>query len=1514
MANTEGMSDEFVESLAVATTGNLSALDLNKTGKIGSSSSSSSSSWVRPTLTDPSSALEKQRLRLQNRLDLPMGEMPAAKVSRPSSELRKAVAISTGGSSIRFKHDSRKGNRDTEVTTSRRHDPLPDHSSSSRDDDETTNAVLPPVHVPLVGNVVEHDMGVPSRNSNNRSSVGPSNKVSRFGKRNRSSENGFPSVNVPLGTFVKATCDGGQSSNRRLQTSRDLIPIVVSEPAGSKQSSLKRNSNDVSVNDLSEASKKDAQAMIENLSLDEIKQYQEEVTSVLSPELVSFLKSRGKKKAGETGATSNGSLGAEQTIQFTRQETETAKPLDSLPPLIVAGYNNESKAGVMTSDLECIEKERIAKLVASVKSHEDLDAAFHAEMQQFHPLELHQDEKDTLNKNEHGNQNFQVACDLLRSTNPRQALWASRTVCLKLEEMAKERVQSASSSSSSSSRAAAKPNLPVVLSVSLRCLLDKPLSMANLLHTYALQSLHFLTLIFAHLDHVVSLIPTANMTVDVCIFQETFLEDAVPMPPLKDAYPPMAVKPLSVEEAGNAVRVKTSDSETDVPVAYAASSSSTSAVSDGQAFESDPMWTLLSRMRILPRLSFLLQKVDAMPVEALTAVCGLLAMIGQRSPGAATAIVKHETLLSQIINRAHHHAQEARRFDSDAKERVGHDMIPFATIRLLCILARQSRVAAQGLPLEEILPPMLVTEASSNVEFRSQQLALVLWRTVLRYGIGLDALASMLTLSARHLALPHSNQYSLSTEYLSAFTQVLECVKLVRSKTPEDIASLNRTDETKMINQQTMIIISTATKYMASTIRPIVPTSAVTPSHLEDENWILKFRWNAARLQYLSSWCQLLDQSIVVADNANPEELSSDDIEHITSALGTMAEPDGDVERAWRLVSQSNCFLLNRSEITGNVNLELEAAASAFLQGFMSIALTIARSNGPAIIQPRLLDLRSTVVKDITARILEGMQAAMANPVDESAHLYPDSMAREGWINQSSFAVAKFLFHSLSGYGAVSSADLVFIRGMAFSLIGRLRKGDESTAAVIFSSDMLFHASGDPLQEDSPQMGSSPISTMFLGELCGSERGRNQLDHSFKLRHGCGLTATGSGPFTLDSLLSEVDHPVKIGSTVEDDEVLPLGRLWLWKSLSGSIKMTEQVVATGTGEAIEVVAAILNLILEQDQAEEVLGMAGYSSCVPLGSKLYYLLNLCLQPETVLSDERILDCAETILDRYLESFGDNERHILDFCLECSQHSSPAQGTSKRPDNDGDTPKDNDQKLFNHFVNRNEMSGSHNEIPVHEVRALENLLDDLTNAYRDYGAQYDFFTKCIRVFLLPVFPTSIRCRALKELDGMFHLLTLSKESGDPEELTKLLRKTVSGGLPGMDGSIQDGPDILEGVSRILAREAESSRTLGSYMQNFCVALLARNLAASFSARGLQTPKRRLEGIGKDVVTAICEAASTFIDRGGTKESLVAAVISATSVTGLADHEVGNIADSRFVDICVNKWASSEQSTSR
>mmetsp|Transcript_21093 Transcript_21093/g.23613 ORF Transcript_21093/g.23613 Transcript_21093/m.23613 type:complete len:1291 (+) Transcript_21093:89-3961(+) len=1072
-------------------------------------------------------------------------------------------------------------------------------------------------------------------------------------------------------------------------------------------------------------------------------------------------------------------------------------------------------------------------------------------------------------------------------------------------------------------------DLPAILPVSLRCLLDKLLTSScnYLLHTYALQSLYYLTIIYAHPDHDVihfdtSISGVATYTLSssgVSIFQENFMDDAIPSPPLDTAYPPMSVRPMAVTEEKSRDKDDKNGESLAAP-AYMTSSTTASALTDGEDFKKDPMWTLLSRMTILPRLSFLLehqQHMTDIPAEALVAICGIVSMVGQRSPGAASAIVQHKTLTSQLLKRMLEQIQQGRKDNGD-NNKDNNDGIIHATLRLFCILSRQSRVAAEGLPLEEILAPLLaVGRASSYKAFRTQQLALVLWRTMLRYGLGLEALTSMLTVSARHLALPYSNQFSLSSEFLSTFTLVLECVKVVWSKNHVTVAAAAAAKTTKsletihevpagIINPASVKIIETATKLMASSVQNILPNNTSHLDHLKmnDSDLVLRYRWNASRLMYLSSWFQLFDPTVNNHDDLSVEDyISLDNQEILLSTLQTWAESDGDVTRAWQLVARWCDPSVNPEELSpDNKSIKVEAAASGFMHGYFSIALLLLRSK---VSNPRMEDIKCSLHKDITRIVIEGLKSALesqASHVTSTKSKYRNS-AREGWIIQSHFAIVKFCFYSMSMGLIRSSSHISLVRSMVFSLLGRLQKGNESIAAVLYSSDALFQTSGTPVEEDNRSAeSSSPISSMFLGEVCGSKRARKQLDHSFKLQHGFGLTSSGFGPFALDSLIGNAGQPNTGPSAPNSIEDLsfPFGKFWLWQCLSGSIRMRDDTVVVGTEEATNVIAAVVELIVEQDETEEVMGIAGYMACLPMGSKLYYLMNVCLQPEQVFRDERILNSGEILLDRYLKHFGANGIDIIDFCQECLDHSGRDTKNAVNNHEEEDALEEKDKKLLDDFVTAMNANSKNCQFSPEQLRAIEAFVEDLTTAYRDYGAQYDFFTKCIRVFLLPIFPASIRCRALKELENMLHLLTISKEYEDGIEMVQLLSKSFVGGLPSVDSSKRDGAEILDAASRILAHDCISSRPLEGYMRHYCIGLLVRSFASSLSTgQGIETAKLRLKRLNKKNIQTICKTTSLFIQTNGSKSALVAAVIKSSSFTT----SNGETTETDSVEKCIN-----------
>jgi len=199
-------------------------------------------------------------------------------------------------------------------------------------------------------------------------------------------------------------------------------------------------------------------------------------------------------------------------------------------------------------------------------------------------------------------------------------------------------------------------------------------------------------------------------------------------------------------------------------------------------------------------------------------------------------------------------------------------------------------------------------------------------------------------------------------------------------------------------------------------------------------------------------------------------------------------------------------------------------------------------------------------------------------------------------------------------------------------------------------------------------------------------------------------------------------------------------------------------------------------------------------------------------------------------------------------------------------------------------------------------METFVEDLVTAYRDYGAQYDFFTKCIRVFLLPMFPPSIRCRGLRELENMLHLLTLSKESEDKNEMSQLLSKSLVGGVH----SNRDAAEILDAATRILEQDSSSPRPLQGYMRHYCVGLLVRNFASSLlEKQGIETAKLRLKRLNARNVKTICNATLLLLQTGGTKSSLVAAVIRSCAENN------NQIANTQFldqwIDDCVTRFLS-------
>lgn len=1406
MANTEGMPDEFVESLMTTTP--------------------ASTASKRPTTTQSRvassslSAAERQRKRLQERMEMPVPQGgPAARIIRPSPQSRQREEEEA----MRDENDN-VGMADADDDA---HQPMVDEAT--------------PASASILGNVLERT----PTSSTLRKAPRAGKKQSRFAAAQQNkSLNGFPSVHVPLGTFCqpnksKAKNTAGLSNNDGPRPVKVASKVVKRGAPSSAIPTLSSKADTITTESMLEAARRDAEGMIQGMTPEEIKEQQQELTAALSPDLVAFIKRRGAKGQKRT-------------------ETEDAPSTDVATQSILPKHNAQE------------EKHRIAEVISKVQTHQDLDQAYHAIMQEPHPLENDKDgESHPIGGNEKND--FPLACDLLRSTNPRQTLWAARVVHQQLSMYLQQQQQTG---------VPVFRDWPLVLPVSLRCLLDQSVQ-ANtgyILHTYVLQSLHSLLLLTAHPDHIVRVHPSDPPNAAE-LFSGFYLDDAIPTPRLDAAYSATPVKPLTTTEDK-----ENNKTDSQAAAAYDTQSSSTSAQSDGEAFDRDPMWCILSKMKIVPRLAQLLAMTSGValdwPQEAWISSIGIFAMIAQRSPGAASAIVHHEVILPRLIARVLPCLQDQDEADSTTDSGF---TIAFALFRLLGTLARQSRVAAQSIPLVDLLPPLLARTPGIDLEFRVQQSGLALWRIALRYGLGLEALESMTTASARHLALPYTHRYSLSADFVSAMTQVLECAKFAKLKGTDLGKVFNKDSNGKLSIETVLSTLSLASTYLATTQRTVVllPTTTIDSSSVDNSEECLRYRWNAARLRFLTNYWNLAEIHGAgnTEDETKSEEWSMEQVLTCLEAMEEWTEAGGLVELAWSHLSiYASCTDIQCGE---NDTMGREAAASAFLEAFVQLLLSLATS--PNTTGNRMvLELTRSVSKHVLERILQGLRdASHQAPQTSSMSSRPAPLAQRGWINQCHFAAFKVFSHCLAIGEIQSSSDLHLIRMMVFNVLGRLERGNEAIAAVLFSQDVLFQAKGNPLdmgdESDNLPAGvnsaSSPISSLFLSELCGSEFARKQLDHSFKLQHGFGVTKDGLGAFALDSLLSDADNqPKSPSSPFSADLSLPLGKLWLWQGLSGQIRIKEEgAVAQGFDEATNVVAAILGLLMELEDGDDLMDSsmaAGYSARIPLGAKLYYLMNVCLHTESVLRDDRVLDMAEALLERYwprLKPFAS----IAEFSQACLQHTDPSKTKQD------EVLEDKDKKLLELFNPEipNEVS-----LSSEEMRSLEAFVDDMAEAYNDYGAQYDFFTKCMRLFLLPIFPSAIRCRTLRAIRGILHLLTLPTEVERPEELRVLLTHSV---VPGGTAE-RDQPEFLDALTAIMVPNS-GPRPLMGFVLMYSVAIMARNVSLALDAgEGLDGMKQRLIQMGRDAIELICRTTTELVGSSGSRDELVNATVKSLTFT--------------------------------
>jgi hypothetical protein len=386
---------------------------------------------------------------------------------------------------------------------------------------------------------------------------------------------------------------------------------------------------------------------------------------------------------------------------------------------------------------------------------------------------------------------------------------------------------------------------------------------------------------------------------------------------------------------------------------------------------------------------------------------------------------------------------------------------------------------------------------------------------------------------------------------------------------------------------------------------------------------------------------------------------------------------------------------------------------------------------------------------------------------------------------------------------------------MVLTLVGRLQPGEEASAAVLFSSDFLFRPKSSTEEQ-------STVSSFFMRELCSSDHARAQLDHSFKLQSGFGITRDGWGAFEIGSLLPEVDRNTPGRNPLGG--LLPLGKLWLWKALASRTDGKDEI------------RTLLELILEVEDEN------GFSSQIPSGAKLYFVMNVCLQPERVLQDGCVSEIVMKLFDRYLESSTDMNDFVRGLTRACFDHSKT--GTDMESATRTGEFDPNDQKLLNVLVGDNVLS-------KRESQVLTDFVGDLCTVFTEYGAQYDAFTKCIRLFIGSSFPENTRLSALQNLADVLYLLTLPverEELAGPELRTALEQSLTFGGTDDDGGLLskrRDPPSVLDTIEAMLKRDLLLKEGL-FYL--FAIASLARSVyvGSRIDPASPGSSARRLDGL--------------------------------------------------------------------
>lgn len=1169
MANTEGLTDEVVSSM-------LAMPSPDEERQLHSRKHTANNKHPR----FPQRALARREQMMES---LGEGEMPAARVIRASKapKIHSSTALKS-----RIQNTDRKEQSITPPTPAtepvERAQPIQDNEGVI---DGASNKTLQ-------RSVIKSDSirERPAESNNNKSTSAttqPKKRESRFKQRQlklqkSGSENptagGFPSLDfAPVGSLTR---------KGRLARDRDSSSSVTSQMNSTPvQQSTKINqpASRPRANDFGSAN----ESMLASMTIDEIRDGVDEVKSILSAESIAFLRKRGKQKQNEKVIQQNEPLVRETTVQNSNARF------------------NPSLTKEMELDLEEKKvregKEKVAELLTKIKTPEDMDHAYNEAIELGLAPSLPTSSLETVDSGHsvvERNDNLHTATSLLRSTSLRQRLLGARSVCNCLEEDVKamliERQQHCFSVSIDNRKSLQKA-YPPLLPVAIRCILDESLALTHTssgmtLLSLGLRSIHCLMKLFVHPYHVVNIYPSNIEAQDPFqLYATCFMSDISHVPSGAELYPPTTITPI--EKSG------TNSS------CYRADSSAASAESDSKVFYNDPSWILLSRMRILPCLSdviaFLSKEVSSggrIQAATLQSICGILAMLAVRLPGAALAIANHKGLLPFLAS----YCLSPKSDDSGALFDT-RNVLPF--LILLCTLARQSKDIV-GLDIFDAIMPhlqgILCLQAANEDELEVQVWSLALFRILLRYGLATEHVQSLISIAAPHVAVQKS-QNSICVHFLSLFACICDASNVMQSQqSGSELSSIPEQD-----NSLPMSLV-----WLSSSVKSCTASLPASLQKCSSDDRVSILKMTSSQLRLLSSFATAEKQCTTTASipmlskescrGAIEEVLESGLLKHsLEISLGLSYSANW-----WKMDDESR-----------SISLEEEATACAFVISFMDLAAYFATNDE---IAPKLL-----------GEVLNALNKAKSQKqhVHTSGDIF--HVARQSWFIEAEHSVLKYLSDI-----EVGEDDRPLIKAFAASLVGRLNVGHEAIAYFVFGQKALFRTSGD--QEGCTDL----FRSLFLGELSISSRDRQaQLEHSNKLF---------DKPGSLDSLRSTADFSAAANAR-EERFFLPVGATWIWNVLSSTITSDEgHSEDRGIKHATGIVVGALSFLAQLESACPLQ--------VNTGTKLYHLSNVCLFPEDILRDDAITAYLDMLFRQLYAVPESNDSEVVrDFIKECFHHS-------------------------------------------------------------------------------------------------------------------------------------------------------------------------------------------------------------------------------------------------------------------